>query len=262
MDSAPPTPSAEDAAVGAACLSVCDLVKSYRLGDEDIDVLRGLSLDIAAGELVAIMGPSGAGKTTLLNCISGIDRPDGGTVAINGKEVDFDSQSARTELRRHDLGMVFQFFNLVPTLTVRENVTLPFMISHRVGPGTASRVDELLDKTGLMGRADHRPHQLSGGEMQLTSIARALVHRPIVILADEPTGNVNPNIGRSIMETLRQAARSENTAVLMVTHSAEHAAWADRVCFLKDGRIADERRHNGESENVRPIHDALLALGI
>jgi ABC-type lipoprotein export system ATPase subunit len=120
----------------------------------------------------------------------------------------------------------------------------------------------LLEKTGLVRRADHRPHQLSGGEMQLTSIARALAHRPTALLADEPTGNVNPNVGRSIMETLRQAAKSENTSVLMVTHSAEHAAWADRVCFLKDGCIADEIRHFGESENVRPIHDALLALGI
>ena len=262
MDSAPLTPSSEDAIAGPARLSIEGLVKSYRLGDEEIDVLRGLSLHMAAGELVAIMGPSGAGKTTLLNCISGIDRPDGGIVSINDKAIDFDSQSARTELRRHDLGMVFQFFNLVPTLTVRENITLPFMISRRVGPGTAPRVDEMLEKTGLTRRADHRPHQLSGGEMQLTSIARALVHRPMALLADEPTGNVNPNIGRSIMETLRQAAKSENTSVLMVTHSAEHAAWADRVCFLKDGCIANERHHHGEFENVRPIHDALLALGI
>lgn len=262
MDSVPPTSSEGEAADNTARLAISDLVKSYRLGDEDIDVLRGLTLDIAAGELVAIMGPSGAGKTTLLNCISGIDRPDGGSVAISGREIDYQSQSARTQLRRHDLGMVFQFFNLVPTLTVRENITLPFMISRNVGPGTDTRVEELLEKTGLTGRADHLPHQLSGGEMQLTSIARALVHRPTALLADEPTGNVNPNIGRSIMETLRQAAKSEDTAVLMVTHSAEHAAWADRVCFLKDGRVADEIRHLGASDDVRPIHDALLALGI
>ena len=262
MDSGPPTVSAVDAATKAARLSICGLVKSYRLGDEDIDVLRGLSLDMGPGELVAIMGPSGAGKTTLLNCISGIDRPYDGAVSINGRQIDFDLQAARTELRRHDLGMVFQFFNLVPTLTVRENITLPFMISGREGPGTAARVDELLEKTGLTRRADHRPHQLSGGEMQLTSIARALVHRPTALLADEPTGNVNPHVGRSIMETLRQSAKSEDTAVLMVTHSAEHAAWADRVCFLQDGCIADERAHGGDSENVRPIHDALLALGI
>lgn len=262
MDSVPPLPSVRDEDKEAPCLSISELVKSYPLGDERIEVLRGLFLDIAAGEIVAIMGPSGAGKTTLLNCISGIDTPDDGSVAVGGVEIDFDSQYARTELRRNQLGMVFQFFNLVPTLTVRENITLPFMISRRVGPQTAARVDELMEKTGLIRRADHRPHQLSGGEMQLTSIARALVHRPMALLADEPTGNVNPNVGRSIMETLRQAAKSENTAVLMVTHSAEHAAWADRVCFLKDGRIADERRHRGASEDARPIHDMLLALGI
>lgn len=262
MDSVPPTPSASEAADDVSRLAIRDLVKSYRLGDERIDVLQGFSLSLGDGELVAIMGPSGAGKTTLLNCISGIDKPDGGTVAIAGKEVDFSSQAACTDIRRHQLGMVFQFFNLVPTLTVRENITLPFMISRRDGPGTPARVADLLEKTGLTGRADHRPHQLSGGEMQLTSIARALVHRPVALLADEPTGNVNPNVGRSIMETLRQAAKSEDTAVLMVTHSAEHAAWADRVCFLKDGRIADELNQQGASDNPRPIHDILLTLGI
>lgn len=262
MDSAPPPPSASTATEDASCIAIGDLVKSYRLGDERIEVLQGLTLALNAGELVAIMGPSGAGKTTLLNCVSGIDRPDGGTVSIAGKEIDFDSQAARTDIRRYQLGMVFQFFNLVPTLTVRENVTLPFMISRRDGPGTAARVDDLLEKTGLTGRANHRPHQLSGGEMQLTSIARALVHRPAALLADEPTGNVNPTVGRSIMETLRQATKSEDTAVLMVTHSAEHAAWADRVCFLKDGRIAEEHDQQGASDNVRSIHDILLSLGI
>lgn len=262
MDSVPPTPSASDATDEVARVAIRDLVKCYRLGEERIDVLQGLSLTLGAGELVAIMGPSGAGKTTLLNCVSGIDRPDTGTVAIDGVLVDFDSQAARTDVRRHQLGMVFQFFNLVPTLTVRENITLPFMISRRDGPGTAARVDELLEKTGLTRRADHRPHQLSGGEMQLTSIARALVHRPTALLADEPTGNVNPTVGRSIMETLCQAAKSENTAVLMVTHSAEHAAWADRVCFLKDGRIVQELDQQGASDNVRSIHDILLTLGI
>ena len=243
-------------------VSVRGLRKSYRLGDEQIDVLRGLSLEVAAGEMVAIMGPSGAGKTTLLNCLSAIDTPDAGDIVISGKPVDFSSQAARTQLRRHDLGIVFQFFNLVPTLTVRENVALPIMIARRNGPGTDVHVDEILDQIGLMARANHRPHQLSGGEMQLTSIARALVHRPAALLADEPTGNVNPVVGRSIMKTLQKTAKAKNTAVLLVTHSAEHAAWADRVCFLKDGRIVGECLHGGDTENVRPIHENLLALGI
>jgi putative ABC transport system ATP-binding protein len=243
-------------------ISVRNLRKSYRLGDEVIDVLRDLSLELVAGEMVAIMGPSGAGKTTLLNCLSAIDKPDSGDIAMSGKLVNFESQKARTLLRRQDLGIVFQFFNLVPTLTVRENVALPIMIAGRQGPDTQRDIDEILDQTGLQARANHLPNQLSGGEMQLTSIARALVHRPVALLADEPTGNVNPVVGRSIMETLRKSARAQNTAILLVTHSVEHAAWADRVCFLKDGHIAGECRHGGDTVNVRPVHEKLLALGI
>jgi ABC-type lipoprotein export system ATPase subunit len=237
-------------------------VKSYRLGDESIDVLRGLSLSVSAGEIVSIMGPSGSGKTTLLNCISGIDSPDGGDVTIAGKIVDYASERARTNLRRHDIGMVFQFFNLVPTLTVRENVGLPFLISRQKNKDAEGRVQELLERVGIARRADHHPYQLSGGEMQLASIARALAHQPAAILADEPTGNVNPAIGRSIMNTLRDVAKLEQTAVLLVTHSPEHAAWSDRVCFLKEGVIAAEFVHDGDADNVRPIHETLLKLGI
>jgi putative ABC transport system ATP-binding protein len=154
-----------EAASGESRVSVRDLRKTYRLGDETIDVLRDLSLDVAAGEMVAIMGPSGAGKTTLLNCLSAIDTPDSGGIIISGKPVDFGSQRARTQLRRHDLGIVFQFFNLVPTLTVRENVALPLMIARRKDPDTEAMVDEILGETGMLARANHLPHQLSGGEM-------------------------------------------------------------------------------------------------
>jgi len=243
-------------------VAVRALEKSYALGEERIQVLRGLSITAAPGEMVAIMGPSGSGKTTLLNCISGIDRPDAGTVEIDGAAVDYESVPARTRLRRESIGMVFQFFNLVPTLTVRENVALPFLIAGRRGADADARVDALIARVGLAGRAAHRPFQLSGGEMQLASIARALVHRPRAVLADEPTGNVNPAVGRSIMETLRAAAREEGAAMLLVTHSPEHAAWADRVCFLKDGVIAGEHAQAGQAEDARPIHEMLLALGI
>ena len=243
-------------------ISVDRLVKTYRLGDESIDVLCGLSIEVGRGETVAIMGPSGSGKTTLLNCLSGIDSPDGGTVSIVGKPVDYANQKMRTELRRSDIGMVFQFFNLVPTLTVRENIMLPFLIAGRGGAAIQERVAELLDRVGMTRRADHRLHQLSGGEMQLTSIARALAHKPGVVLADEPTGNVNPAVGRSIMETLRAATKIEGTAVLLVTHSPEHAAWADRVCFLKEGVIAADQRQEGNDGDVRPIHETLMRLGI
>jgi len=243
-------------------LRVRGLFKSYRLGEERLPVLKGLTLELAAGEMVAIMGPSGSGKTTLLNCISGIDRADEGTVEIAGDPVDYGSERARTAVRRRRIGMVFQFFNLVPTLTVRENIALPFLIMRQNGAETAARVSTLLAEVGLEARARHYPFQLSGGEMQLVSIARALVHRPALLLADEPTGNVNPAVGRSIMNTLRDTARREGASILLVTHSAEHAAWADRVCFLRDGTIAAERVHGGDAGDVRPIHDQLAALGI
>ena len=243
-------------------LRVRDLFKSYRLGEERLPVLKGLTLGVAAGEMVAIMGPSGSGKTTLLNCISGIDRADEGTVEIAGDPVDYASERARTAVRRRRIGMVFQFFNLVPTLTVRENIALPFLIMRQNGAETAARVAALLAEVGLEARAGHYPFQLSGGEMQLVSIARALVHRPALLLADEPTGNVKPAVGRSIMNTLRDTARREGASILLVTHSAEHAAWADRVCFLRDGTIAAERVHGGDAGDVRPIHDQLAALGI
>lgn len=246
----------------SVAIAVEKLVKTYRLGDESIEVLRGLSMEVARGETVAIMGPSGSGKTTLLNCISGIDAPDEGTVRVVGKIVDYAKQKMRTELRRHDIGMVFQFFNLVPTLTVRENVLLPFLIVGRGGAEADERVDDLLERVGMAPRADHRPHQLSGGEMQLTSIARALAHRPGVVLADEPTGNVNPAVGRAIMATLRSVTKAEGTAVLLVTHSPEHAAWADRVCFLKDGVIAADQPQKGDEGDIRPIHETLMRLGI
>lgn len=243
-------------------LNVSELVKSYQLGKEQIAVLKGLSLTVEAGELVAIMGPSGSGKTTLLNCIAAIDMPDGGEVALAGTPVDYASERSRTLLRRRDIGIVFQFFNLIPTLSVRENIALPQQISGAARAGRDERVNDLLQRVGLDGRSDHLPHQLSGGEMQLVSIARALVHRPALLLADEPTGNVNPAVGRSILQTLRYTVRDENTSVLLVTHSPEHAAWADRICFLKDGVIAGTLTQTGGPENITPIYDELQRLGI
>jgi len=243
-------------------LHIQSLSKSYRLGAQEVPVLRGLSLEVKAGEMVVIMGPSGSGKTTLLNCVSGIDLPDGGTVAIQGRAVDYRSETARTQLRRQQIGMVFQFFNLIPTLTARENVALPFLISGKLDKAAAERVEALLAEVGMAHRAGHLPFQLSGGEMQLVSIARALAQRPALLLADEPTGNVNPHIGLSIMAILRAAARREGSGLLMVTHSPEHAAWADRICFLKDGRIAEILHQDGRREALAPIHAKLLALGI
>lgn len=240
-------------------LHIFELAKSYRLGEQEIPVLQELNLDVDSGEMVVIMGPSGSGKTTLLNCVSGIDQPVGGSISIHGNAIDFGDEKARTRLRRTHVGMVFQFFNLIPTLTVEENIGLPFLIAKEKDP---ERVAQLLQDVGMEQRRNHLPFQLSGGEMQLVSIARALVHRPSLLLADEPTGNVNPEVGRSIMQILRTAAKHTGTGVLMVTHSPEHAAWADRVCFLKNGAIAAQLKHDGNAEDPSPIHTKLLELGI
>lgn len=243
-------------------LEVQNLHKHYLLGERNISVLQGLNVSVGKGEIVVVMGPSGSGKTTLLNCVSGIDIPDSGEVKINAELIDLNSARERTLLRRSHIGIVFQFFNLIPTLTVRENISLPFLIAQRKGEEVESRIEAMLETVGLTQRKSHYPYQLSGGEMQLVSIARALVYSPGLLLADEPTGNVNPNVGRSIMDILRATAKQLDTSVLMVTHNPEHAAWADRICFLKEGIIQSEHRQNGEVSRVLPIHEKLLALGI
>lgn len=243
-------------------LEVQNLHKHYLLGERNISVLQGLNVSVRKGEIVVVMGPSGSGKTTLLNCVSGIDIPDSGEVKINAELIDLNSARERTLLRRSHIGIVFQFFNLIPTLTVRENISLPFLIAQRKGKEVESRIEVMLETVGLTQRKSHYPYQLSGGEMQLVSIARALVYSPGLLLADEPTGNVNPNVGRSIMDILRATAKQLDTSVLMVTHNPEHAAWADRICFLKEGVIQSEHRQNGEVSRVLPIHEKLLALGI
>jgi putative ABC transport system ATP-binding protein len=243
-------------------LEVRNLHKTYYLGEKAIPVLTALDVVVETGEMVVVMGPSGSGKTTLLNCVSGIDTPDAGEVKVNGELIDFTSNRQRTLMRRHDIGIVFQFFNLIPTLTVRENVGLPFIIAQQRGVDVDSRIDAMLDTVGLSRHRDQYPFQLSGGEMQLVSIARALVYGPSLLLADEPTGNVNPNVGRSIMDILRATAKRENTGILMVTHNPEHAACADRICFLKEGAIRAEHQQGGDADNVQPIHEKLLELGI
>jgi putative ABC transport system ATP-binding protein len=245
-----------------ALLQIRNLTKSYGLGSNVVPVLRGLSLEMVSGEMVVIMGPSGSGKTTLLNCVAGIDIPDGGEITVDGEVMNPGSEATRTRMRRHRIGMVFQFFNLIPTLTVRENVALPFFIAGTRSRLAEERVEQLLVEVGMARRRDHYPFQLSGGEMQLTSIARALAHRPGLLLADEPTGNVNPHVGRTIMEILRATAAREEAGVLMVTHSPEHAAWSDRICFLKDGAIAGEHLQNGQRDEVASIHKRLVELEI
>lgn len=234
--------------------------KSYALGTNPVHVLKGLDLQIGPSELVAVMGPSGVGKSTLLNCIAGLDVPDNGKIEVLGRDIATMSEKERTLERRHRIGIIYQFFNLVPNLDVRENVMLPYLIDG-LAPDLAA-VERSLERVGMKHRQGHLPSQLSGGEMQLVSIARAIVRKPQLILADEPTGNVNVATGKKIMALLREVLQEAGSAMMMVTHNPEDAAKGDRVVFLQDGIIDPEAGLNGDEVSTAAIHERLQALGI
>lgn len=219
-------------------LQAQSLSKSYPSGDASVTVFDALELDVARGEVVALLGASGSGKTTLLNLLSGIDDPDAGEVRIDGTAVHRLPEPARTTFRRNRIGFVFQFFNLIPTLTVGENIALPMELTGATPGDAAARAGQLLDAVGLGGMSDRFPETLSGGEQQRTAVARALSHRPALLLADEPTGNLDQVTGRQIIELLTDLARRQGTTLLIVTHSTEVAHAADRVLVLQQGRIA------------------------
>lgn len=200
-------------------------------------VLHELSLTIARGELVVLVGKSGSGKSTLLNLVSGIDLPSSGEVWIAGRALSRQTERERTLLRRRDIGFVFQFFNLVPTLTVLENLLLPLELNGRTGLTARTHAESLLAAVGLADRAASYPDRLSGGEQQRVAIARALVHDPMLILADEPTGNLDAETGRQILDLLDRLARQAGKTMIMVTHSAEVVGVADRVLRLREGRL-------------------------
>jgi putative ABC transport system ATP-binding protein len=209
--------------------------KAFEEGDRRREVLTDLSLDVAAGEVVALVGRSGSGKSTLLNVIAGIDRPTAGTITVDGQPVSALGERERTLFRRHRLGFVFQFFNLLPTLTVEENVLLPLEL---VGRGhERARVARLLEAVGLGDRGGAFPDRLSGGEQQRVAVARALAHDPAVVLADEPTGALDDETGRTVLALLMNLAREQRRTVILVTHSQEVARAADRVLVLDSGRL-------------------------
>ena len=213
------------------------LSKAYREGPTLHTVLDDLDLEIAAGEIVAILGRSGSGKSTLLNLISGIDRPDSGAVWIGDENVTAMSERDRTLLRRRSIGFLFQFFNLIPTLTVWENVTLPVELNGGLSSDSRNRVESLLEEVGLLERRTAYPEQLSGGEQQRIALARALAHDPEILLADEPTGNLDEDTGRHVMGLLERLARETHRTCLLATHSRAVAGTADRVLRLEHGRI-------------------------
>jgi putative ABC transport system ATP-binding protein len=227
-------------------VSVVDLSRRYGEGEATVDALRGVSLDVQPGELVAVMGPSGSGKSTLMHLMAALDQPTSGTVSIAGQDVGSLNDSEVTRLRRKHIGFVFQFFNLLPMLSAEENIALPLSIAgEKPDPGF---FEDLLGRVGLKDRRKHRPSELSGGQQQRVAIARALVTRPTVVFADEPTGNLDSQTGAEILELLRASAKELGQTMVMVTHDAHAAEIADRVLFLADGRIVEELPRSGATE--------------
>jgi putative ABC transport system ATP-binding protein len=215
-----------------------DLTRRYGEGATMVEALRGVSLDVARGELVAVMGPSGSGKSTLMHTLAGLDQPTSGTVQIAGTELTTLDDAKLTLMRREHIGFVFQFFNLLPMLSAEENIVLPLSIAdQRVDPAW---LNELLTRVGIAERRQHRPAQLSGGEQQRVAIARALVSRPTILFADEPTGNLDSKTGGAILELLRDSSQSYEQTIVMVTHDARAAAIANRILFIGDGLIVKE----------------------
>jgi putative ABC transport system ATP-binding protein len=219
-------------------VSAVDVTRRFGEGDTAVDALRGVSLTVQPGELVAVMGPSGSGKSTLMHILAALDRPTSGRVAIAGEDVGSLSDGDVTMLRRRHIGFVFQFYNLLPMLTAEENVLLPLSIAG--AKPEAEFYEELLARVGLKDRRSHRPSELSGGQQQRVAIARALVSKPTIVLADEPTGNLDSTTGAEILDLLRAATEEYGQTTVMVTHDAGAAAIADRILFLADGLIVDE----------------------
>jgi putative ABC transport system ATP-binding protein len=224
----------------ADIVSCTDLVRRYGEGEAAVNALAGVSVGFATGEFTAIMGPSGSGKSTLMHCLAGLDRPTSGSVVVDGVEIATLDDKALTALRRDKIGFIFQSFNLLPVLSAEENILLPLSIAGRK-PDRAW-YDQLVDTIGLRDRLSHRPSELSGGQQQRVAVARALVSRPAVVFADEPTGNLDSKASAEVLAMLRQAVDELGQTVIMVTHDQEAADVADRTVILTDGLIVEDRR--------------------
>jgi putative ABC transport system ATP-binding protein len=240
---------ADTALMNQPIITATALTKVYGEGATEVRALDGVDFVVQPGEFVAIMGPSGSGKSTLLHVVGALEPATAGTVALEGERYDGLPDDELTRLRRERMGFVFQFFNLLPSLSALENVLLPALIARHANDETHRRAVDLLERVGLSGRADHTPGELSGGEQQRVSIARALLLSPQVVLADEPTGNLDSRAGGQILRLMRELNRDEGVTVVMVTHDPSAAAIADRIVFLRDGRICEEIA-GGSTERV------------
>lgn len=229
-------------------LEMTEVTKTYRIGGHSVHALDGITMALTGGEFVSVVGPSGAGKSTLLHLLGALDRPDSGSIKFDDREIGALNDEEQSEFRRHSVGFVFQFFNLLPTMTAWENVAVPKLLDGGRMSKAKARALELLGLVGLDDRAEHRPAEMSGGQMQRVAVARALMMNPPLVLADEPTGNLDTKTGAAIMGLLTDIAHQHDRSVVMVTHNLEAASATDRVITLTDGRIGADELTGGESE--------------
>jgi putative ABC transport system ATP-binding protein len=238
-------------------LKVENLSKDYLAGKNLVSALININIEIEKGDFLGIMGPSGSGKSTLLYLLGGLDKPTDGDIVLDGENISSFSDYSATLVRRRNIGFVFQFFNLLPTLTAEENIMLPLIIDGKNPKKYKERLDLILDKTGLTQRRNHKPDQLSGGEQQRVALARALITEPAIILADEPTGNLDSKTSVSIMGLLKESSVLFNQTIIMVTHDPRAAAYADRLVFLRDGEITEQIKFDDKTDLNERLHDIL-----
>jgi putative ABC transport system ATP-binding protein len=237
-----------------------NLSKQYKMGEVIVDALKGIDFVVQKGEFVVIMGPSGSGKSTLLHLLGGLDMASDGEITLSGRRLAHLSDDEVTLMRRRQVGFIFQFYNLLPTLSVAENVALPLLLDGKKSVEYEDTVSSLLSLVGLEERMDHKPDQLSGGEQQRVAIARALVTDPAIALADEPTGNLDRKSGRGVLNLLRRACTEKGQTIVMVTHDPYAASFADRIVFLRDGQMVYELTNGGNGISPQVILDVLSEL--
>jgi putative ABC transport system ATP-binding protein len=242
--------------VKAPAVAATAVTRRYGDGESAVDALRGVTLEVPAGQFTAVMGPSGSGKSTLMHLLAGLDRPTAGSVRIGGEEISSMADRALTKLRRKHIGFVFQQFNLLPTLTAEENILLPLSIAGRKPEN--GDLEALIARVGLEDRRRHRPSEMSGGQQQRVAIARALISSPTVLFADEPTGNLDSASGGEILALLREAVELDGQTTLMVTHDPRAAATADRVVFIADGRIVADLVEPTEADVLAAVKEAYV----